>query len=134
MRALPEPRWRCRKRRQERRNRGALNLAGEATASALVKLSRPGVFEIEPTRWQVLDATHTQSGGLIDSGNVLIGGSASTLGSQLTAETLGKFMGNISGVNYAAWISPLKNAMAEFNITTPQRIAAFFAQIRAESG
>ena len=28
---------------------------------ALVKLSRPGVFEIEPERWQVLDATHIQA-------------------------------------------------------------------------
>ncbi|MDH5500886.1 MAG: pre-peptidase C-terminal domain-containing protein, partial [Gammaproteobacteria bacterium] len=28
---------------------------------ALVKLSRPGVFEIEPERWQVLDATHIRA-------------------------------------------------------------------------
>ncbi|PKQ07580.1 MAG: hypothetical protein CVT71_00985, partial [Alphaproteobacteria bacterium HGW-Alphaproteobacteria-10] len=30
-------------------------------AGALVKLSRPGVFEAEPERWQVLDATHIQA-------------------------------------------------------------------------
>ncbi len=30
-------------------------------AGALVKLSRPGVFEVEPTRWQVLDATHIRA-------------------------------------------------------------------------
>ena len=30
-------------------------------AGALVKLSRPGVFEIEPERWQVLDATHIRA-------------------------------------------------------------------------
>jgi hypothetical protein len=30
-------------------------------AGALVKLSRPGVFEAEPDRWQVLDATHIRA-------------------------------------------------------------------------
>ena len=30
-------------------------------AGALVKLSRPGVFEVEPERWQVLDATHIRA-------------------------------------------------------------------------
>ncbi|MDR0673568.1 MAG: putative Ig domain-containing protein, partial [Zoogloeaceae bacterium] len=30
-------------------------------AGALVKLSRPGIFEIEPTRWQALDATHIRA-------------------------------------------------------------------------
>jgi subtilase family serine protease len=30
-------------------------------AGALVKLSRPGVFETEPVRWQVLDATHIRA-------------------------------------------------------------------------
>jgi len=30
-------------------------------AGALVKLSRPGVFEVEPDRWQVLDATHIRA-------------------------------------------------------------------------
>ncbi|MDH3460422.1 MAG: hypothetical protein OEM00_05480, partial [Burkholderiaceae bacterium] len=30
-------------------------------AGALVKLSRPGEFEIEPERWQVLDATHIRA-------------------------------------------------------------------------
>ena len=28
---------------------------------AIVKLSRPGVFEAEPSRWQVLDATHIRA-------------------------------------------------------------------------
>ncbi|HEX4879001.1 MAG TPA: putative Ig domain-containing protein, partial [Limnobacter sp.] len=28
---------------------------------ALVRLSRPGVFEVEPTRWQVLDSTHIRA-------------------------------------------------------------------------
>lgn len=28
---------------------------------ALVKLARPGIYEIEPARWQVLDATHIQA-------------------------------------------------------------------------
>ena len=30
-------------------------------AGALVKLSRPGVFEIQPERWQVIDATHIRA-------------------------------------------------------------------------
>ncbi|WP_034607036.1 hypothetical protein, partial [Chitinimonas koreensis] len=30
-------------------------------AGALVKLSRPGVYEVEPARWQVLDATHIRA-------------------------------------------------------------------------
>src|SRR5204863_2437043 len=30
-------------------------------AGALVKLSRPGVYEVEPDRWQVLDATHIRA-------------------------------------------------------------------------
>ncbi|HET6719725.1 MAG TPA: CARDB domain-containing protein, partial [Rhodocyclaceae bacterium] len=30
-------------------------------AGALVKLSRPGVYEAEPARWQVLDATHIRA-------------------------------------------------------------------------
>ena len=30
-------------------------------SGALVKLSRPGVFEIEPERWQVIDATHIRA-------------------------------------------------------------------------
>ncbi|MBK6595658.1 MAG: hypothetical protein IPG23_24845 [Burkholderiales bacterium] len=30
-------------------------------AGALVKLSRPGVYEAEPVRWQVLDATHIRA-------------------------------------------------------------------------
>ncbi|HLF95978.1 MAG TPA: CARDB domain-containing protein, partial [Methylococcaceae bacterium] len=30
-------------------------------AGALVKLARPGVYEVEPQRWQVLDATHIRA-------------------------------------------------------------------------
>ncbi|MDP2220720.1 MAG: CARDB domain-containing protein, partial [Hydrogenophaga sp.] len=30
-------------------------------AGALVRLSRPGVFEVEPTRWQVIDSTHIRA-------------------------------------------------------------------------
>ncbi|HEX8961620.1 MAG TPA: CARDB domain-containing protein, partial [Rhodocyclaceae bacterium] len=30
-------------------------------AGALVKLSRPGIYEVEPDRWQVLDATHIRA-------------------------------------------------------------------------
>lgn len=75
----------------------------------------------------------TQAGGLINSDNLQLGGTATALGSLLTAESLGILMGNIPGVDYAAWVNPLQDAMIEFGINTPQRIAAFLAQIRAES-
>ncbi|MFO1403439.1 MAG: CARDB domain-containing protein [Azonexus sp.] len=36
-------------------------LGSHFKAGALVKLSRPGVYEAEPDRWQVLDATHIRA-------------------------------------------------------------------------
>ena len=78
----------------------------------------------------------SQAGGLINSSNVLIGGAAPAFGDELSAESLARFMGRRpAAVNdYVLWVEPLKKAMAEFNINTPQRIAAFLAQIRVESG
>ena len=73
----------------------------------------------------------TQPNGLIDSKNVLIGGNSNYLGDALTIELLGAYMDTT--VN-ASWLSPLKNVMAKFNITTPSRIAAFLGQIYAETG
>jgi predicted chitinase len=81
-----------------------------------------------------LFGTGVKIGGLIDSSKVLLGGMATTLGSQMTGKSLGLLMGNVRGVNYADWVKPLQQAMAKFNINTPQRIAAFFAQIRMETG
>jgi len=75
----------------------------------------------------------SQSGSVIDSKQLLIGGTASLIGSSMTKESLSTFMGNVSGVVYADWIEPLQQAMLEFDITTPQRIAAFLAQVRAET-
>ncbi|HRI91766.1 MAG TPA: Ig-like domain-containing protein [Accumulibacter sp.] len=74
------------------------------------------------------------AGGIIDQQALLIGGTALSIGSQMTAESLGNIMGNVRGVNYGDWIAPLQSAMLEFEITTPQRIAAFLAQIKQESG
>ena len=34
----------------------------------------------------------------------------------------------------ALWLAPISDAMVEFEINTPQRIAAFLAQIGHESG
>jgi putative chitinase len=51
----------------------------------------------------------------------------------ITAETLGNFMDR-TAVNYEDWLIPLKKAMVEFEINTPARIAAFWAQIKIESG
>ena len=74
----------------------------------------------------------TTAGGLIDSQNILVGG-ALPLGAAMAAESLGKYMGNIAGVNYAAWVEPLQKALTKYKITTPQRIAAFFAQVKLET-
>ena len=43
-------------------------------------------------------------------------------------------MGNQPGVDYSSWITPLQSALSELDISTPQRIAAFLAQVRAETG
>ncbi len=77
------------------------------------------------------------SGGLIDAKNILLGGTAAPLGSMMTAESLAAFMnpdGKTKGVDYAAWVKPLQKAMAEFGINTPQRIAAYLAQVKQETG
>jgi hypothetical protein len=92
-----------------------------------------------------LFGTGVKIGGLIDSSKVLLGGTGLALGSQmgtdlsggstLSGKALGTLMGNVlSDADYAAWVKPLQQAMIEFNINTPQRIAAFLAQIRVESG
>jgi predicted chitinase len=75
-----------------------------------------------------------QAGGLIDSKNIKLGGTAAPLGSAMTAESLAEFMGSKDVAYYEDWVKPLQDAMAEFGITTPQRIAAFLGQVRAESG
>ncbi|MES2771488.1 MAG: hypothetical protein V4623_05835, partial [Pseudomonadota bacterium] len=76
----------------------------------------------------------TQTGGLIDAQRLLLGGSATPLGAGLDAKSLGDLMGNVAGVNYADWVAPLQQAMAEFDISTPQRIAAFLAETGHETG
>lgn len=76
----------------------------------------------------------TQTNGMIDSKNVLIGGTAAPLGSAMTAESLAKFMGSKNVAYYQDWVEPLRTAMQEFKIDTPSRIAAFLAQIKQESG
>ncbi|WP_346949757.1 putative Ig domain-containing protein, partial [Dyella sp.] len=49
-----------------------LDIYGSAfQAGALVKLSRPGVYEAEPDRWQVLDATHIRA--IFDTRNFPLG-------------------------------------------------------------
>jgi len=72
--------------------------------------------------------------GIIDQKALLIGGTALSIGSQMTAKSLGKAMGNQRGVNYDDWLAPLERAMLEFDIVTPKRISAFLAQINQESG
>ncbi|MGQ0710116.1 MAG: matrixin family metalloprotease [Rhodoferax sp.] len=76
----------------------------------------------------------TQTGGLIDAKNVLVGGTAAPLGAAMTVESLARFMKSVPGVDYAAWIAPMQKAMEKFEITTPERIAAFLGQIYVESG
>jgi len=83
---------------------------------------------------KALFGTGEQDTGLVNKNKLLIGGVGLGLGNQLTAETLSAMMGNVDGVNYAEWLKPLKLAMDEFGINTPQSIAAFLAQVRMESG
>jgi predicted chitinase len=78
-----------------------------------------------------LFGTGVKIGGLIDSSKVLLGGMATTLGSQMTQKSLAKVMVN-NGIS-ADWVIALQQAMAEFKINTPQRIAAFLAQVVNES-
>jgi putative chitinase len=73
----------------------------------------------------------TQTNGLIDENQILIGGAAKTLGEAMTAESLATFMGKTAAVT-ESWVEPLKQAMKEFGIITPQRIVPFLAQVKAE--
>jgi len=73
-----------------------------------------------------------QTNGVINSDYLQLGGSAKNFGSQLSTESLSTVMGANANVVYAAWVEPLQKAMTEFEINTPQRIAAFFSQIRSE--
>ena len=73
----------------------------------------------------------TQINGLINSDYLQLGGSAKALGSQMSQESLAIMMKN-SGVS-PIWIESLQKAMSEFEINTPQRIAAFLAQIINET-
>ena len=68
----------------------------------------------------------TQAGGLIDSGNVLLGGTATAIGGAMTAKSLAALL-DIEEHVAQPWVEPLQQAMTEFNINTPQRIAAFLA-------
>ena len=45
-------------RRRQHAGSPSTSTARASSAGALVKLARPGVAEIEPERWQVIDATH----------------------------------------------------------------------------
>jgi VCBS repeat-containing protein len=77
----------------------------------------------------------SQVNGVIDENRILLGGTAATVGSMMTGESLKKIMGNDKSVEWnQLWVEPLQKAMDEFNINTPQRIAAFLAQVRHESG
>jgi YD repeat-containing protein len=74
----------------------------------------------------------TPAGGLINASNVLLGGTGQAAGAAMTANSLGSLL-NISEAVASRWVMPLQKAMAEFNINTPQRIAAFLAQIVVEA-
>ena len=74
------------------------------------------------------------AGGLINN-NILLGGLGTqqgNLGAQLTAESLAAIMGVPRGF-VSAWVQPLNEAMQKFDLSTPNRIAAFMANVRAES-
>lgn len=52
----------------------------------------------------------------------------------ITIEQLAAIMPLSSSVNRTRFIKPLNDAMAEFSINTPDRMAAFLAQVAHESG
>jgi predicted chitinase len=76
----------------------------------------------------------SQAGSVINKNQVLIGGASASLGEAMTAESLARIMEVTNIAAVAPWVEPLKNAMKAFSINTPQRIAAFLAQVRQESG
>ena len=52
----------------------------------------------------------------------------------MTGESLKRVMGNSESVEWnQLWVEPLQKAMDEFNINTPQRIAAFLSEVRHET-
>ncbi|WP_301100571.1 matrixin family metalloprotease, partial [Propionivibrio sp.] len=76
----------------------------------------------------------SQAGGVINAKSVMLGGTAAPLGSAMTAESLARFMNRPAAVSdYLDWVRPLQATMTEYNINTPQRIAAFLAQAGHET-
>ncbi|MBK7952689.1 MAG: tandem-95 repeat protein [Candidatus Accumulibacter sp.] len=77
----------------------------------------------------------SEADGLVDGRNVLIGGTSVTIGSETTADSLRRLMGDRRTADYYAnWLPPLRQAMLEFDMVTPQRIISFLAQVNQESG
>ncbi|UUZ69423.1 hypothetical protein LP416_07995 [Polaromonas sp. P2-4] len=69
---------------------------------------------------------------MIDSKNVLLGGTGAMVGAGMTGESLKLVMGNSKNSAWNdAWVEPLQKAMAEFEINTPQRIAGLFGSGQA---
>ena len=73
----------------------------------------------------------TQSGGVIDSNGVLLGGEG--IGSKLTKETLAAIM-DIKKTDAEPWVTPINEAMSKFDINTPKRLAIFLANVYKETG
>ncbi|WP_346949032.1 Ig-like domain-containing protein [Dyella sp.] len=72
----------------------------------------------------------TQGGGLINASNVGLGGLGWSW--PLTAESLAHAF-NHSVDSMTPWVSSMNKMLTEFQINTPDRAAAFFAQVTAES-
>jgi predicted chitinase len=77
----------------------------------------------------------TQSSSIIDSNNLLLGGLSENgggIGYQLDAKLLSKIMG-ITEDQAQPWVAPVNSAMAEFDINTPKRLAAFLTNVQQET-
>ncbi|ULU23434.1 tandem-95 repeat protein [Dyella terrae] len=91
---------------------------------------------------QALFGGGTQNNEMI-SNNILAGGTATPVGAALTGDSLASLMGSSANVDYSQWVAPLQAALTAANITTPsttanittpERIAAFLAEAKVETG
>ncbi|MBN8456108.1 hypothetical protein, partial [Accumulibacter sp.] len=77
----------------------------------------------------------TQGGGLINPVELLLGGkgpASGGIGGQLDSETLAGTQG-VKPAQVANWVDSINEAVRTFDINTANRLAAFLANVRAES-
>jgi predicted chitinase len=84
----------------------------------------------------ILFGDGTQANGIINSAGLLLGATGANggaIGSKLTAETLAVYMKTTPDA-VRDWVGPINDAMRDFGIDTPSRVAAFLANVQVETG